>query len=198
MPAKDSRWPPHPLTREEARRLIEVADDGTSTGIRNKAICAVLYRTGARCNEMCELQIGDVYPLDDGCMIIRIGKPKGYGNGAMPREIGMDKRAGGYLFDYMRLRGPSDGPLFLTRNGAPVLPSYIRQMLPRLAKLGSVNRRVHPHCFRHTFARELYGEGVGLMEIMLALGHTSLTTTQQYLRSIGATEVVNTTTNREW
>lgn len=192
------RHPPHPLTKDEARRLIEVADEGTRSSIRNKAICTVLYRTGARCSELCAMQISDVYPLDDGCAVIRIRKPKGYKGGAMPREVGLDKRAAGYLRDYMKLRGAQPGALFVTRTGEPIIQSYLRKLLPRLAKLANVNRRVHPHCFRHTYARELYDEKLGMVEIMLALGHTDLSTTQQYLRSIGATEVVSATTNREW
>ncbi|MCH8140597.1 MAG: DUF4396 domain-containing protein [Proteobacteria bacterium] len=39
---------------------------------------------------------------------------------------------------------------------------------------------------------------IGVMEIMMAMGHSSLTTTQSYLRSIGATEVVDTTRKRSW
>jgi site-specific recombinase XerD len=186
------------LTRSEAQRLVEVADNGTRNGIRNKAIVTVLYRTGARCKEVCSLTLDDVYPLDDGCAIIRIRMPKGYERGAMPREVGIDKRGAGYLQNYLRLRGEEPGPLFMTSSGLCVIPSYIRQLLPRLAREAKITRRVHPHCFRHTFARELYDEGAGLVEIMLALGHTSLTTTQQYLRHIGATEVVNTTTKRSW
>jgi integrase len=195
---RGKRYPPHPLTRKEAQRIIEVADEGNRTGIRNKAICAVLYRTGARCKELCAMQYGDVYPLDDGCAIIRIRLPKGYRNGAMPREVGIDRRAAGYLMDYIKLRGTSEGSLFLTHTGLPVHDSYLRQLLPRLAKLGKINRRVNPHCFRHTFARELYDEKVGMVEIMLALGHTQLNTTQEYLRSIGATQVVEATTRRTW
>jgi integrase/recombinase XerD len=55
---------------------------------------------------------------------------------------------------------------------------------------------VHPHAFRHTFARELYDEGVGILEIMLALGHSSVKTTQTYLQSIGANEVISVTSAR--
>jgi site-specific recombinase XerD len=192
------RFPPHPLTKPQAQALIRVAMDGTEVGVRNRAICTMLYRTGARCRELCEMMLSDVYPLSDGCMMVRIRMPKGYARGVMPREVGMDHKAGGFIWEWMAVRGVGDGPLFITRSGLGVLPSYIRQLLPRLADRASIKRRVHPHAFRHTFAKELYEEGVGVVEIMMAMGHTSLSTTQEYLRHIGATEVVNTTRNRRW
>lgn len=199
---KGERFPPHPLTRDECRRIIEVADTGRSrnqTGVRDQAMCVMLYRTGIRCKEMLEMMLSDVYPLEDGCLLIRIRKPKGFTRGVMPREIGMDRRAARHIFDWITIRGTSPGRLFVTRNGTRVIPQYIRSMLPKLAKRGGITRRVHAHAFRHTFARELYDEGIGLMEIMLALGHSSLKTTQTYLCSIGATEVVNVTKRRrDW
>jgi len=131
-------------------------------------------------------------------MIIRISNPKGYERGAMPREVGMDTKGAGFVHDYLRVRGDTQGPLFLTDSGEAVIPSYIRDLLPRLATIAGINRRVHPHCFRHTFAIEMYKEGVGLLEIMGALGHTSLLTTQKYLRDLGAERVINVTMNRSW
>jgi site-specific recombinase XerD len=193
------RYPPHPFTKEQARKIIEVAGDGTHNGKRDKAMCVMLYRTGLRCAEMCALDVEDVYPLDDGCALIRVKKPKGYALGVMPREVGIDPLSARYLFEWMSARKQKgEGPLFTTNTGARVLTSHVRRMLPILAKRSGIARRVHPHAFRHTFARELYDEGIGLVEIMLAMGHKSLATTQQYLISIGATEVVSTTIRRTW
>jgi site-specific recombinase XerD len=67
-----------------------------------------------------------------------------------------------------------------------------------LAKRAGLERRIHPHALRHTFARELYDEGVGIREIQVALGHRSLATTETYLRSIGATRAVEVTIERVW
>jgi integrase len=147
------------------------------------------------------LDTDDIYPIEDGCALIRIANPKGISSGALPREVGLDPKSAAYVFEWLAVRNgdqDGEGPLFITSGGLRVLPTYIRQLLPRLAGRAGITRRVHPHAFRHTFARELYDEGVGIMEIMLALGHTSLGTTQTYLRSIGATEVVDTTTRRKW
>jgi integrase len=148
--------------------------------------------------EACAIDTDDIVFLDEGTAIVRIRKPKGYERGVMPREVGLDVRATEMIKEWMAVRGGGAGPVFTTKTGSRVLPSYVRQVLPRLAKRAGITRRVHPHALRHTFARELYDEGVGMVEIMRALGHQSLSTTQKYLESIGATEVVATTTNRRW
>lgn len=129
-------------------------------------------------------------------MVVRVTHPKGWQRGAMPREIGLDPKAARTLRMWLVQRGSEAGPVFITAGGLRVRPSHIRRLIPRLAHEAGIHRRCHPHALRHTFARELYDEGVGLVEIMLALGHTSLATTQKYLRSIGATEVVNVTAGR--
>lgn len=108
----------------------------------------------------------------------------------------MDEQAAEILRSWLELRGDGPGLLFCTRGCGPISRSYVRALLPRLAARAGLARRVHAHALRHTFARELYDEGVGLVEIMLALGHRSLSTTQAYLTSIGATEVIHATTQR--
>jgi site-specific recombinase XerD len=190
------RYPPHPLTRAQARRLLALAADGTRIGLRNRAHLTVLYRTGLRCKESCMMKLSDVYPIEDGCALVRVEMPKGYARGVMPREVGIDSYYAAYLFEWITERGQDQGPLFPSKTGRNLHPSYLRQLIPRLGAKAGMERRVHAHAFRHTFARELYDEGVGMMEIMLALGHASLGTTQAYLQSIGATEVVRQTSRR--
>jgi len=99
---------------------------------------------------------------------------------------------------WIAIRGDKPGPLFTTRNGLPMQTSTIRKIIPREAKAAKIARRVSPHAMRHTFALELYREGIGLVHIRKALGHSSLDMTAKYLESIGADEVVEITAGREW
>ena len=193
------KYPPHPLTRKQVVSLIEAAQR-SRCGNREAAHLTVLYRTGMRCAESCNLDMDDLRDFKGGCMVVRVTHPKGWERGAMPREIGLDVKASQVLRAWLAERGPEAGPVFQTRRGRGhrVQPSHIRRLIPQLAKQAGITRRVHPHALRHTFARELYDEGVGPVEIMLALGHTNLATTQKYLRSIGATEVIKVTASRGW
>jgi site-specific recombinase XerD len=197
---KGKRFPPHPIKRADVLALIRVAGDGTEVGVRNRAILTMMYRTGARTAELHHMHLNDIRWLDDGRMIVRIAVPKGYSGGAMPREIGIDKKATQNIMEWLAVRGSGDGPLFITRNGTGVSPVYLRQLLPRLARRAGIQRRVHPHAMRHSFAQDMERDGVSMMDIMGALGHQSLVTTQKYLQRVGvrAEEVVYTTMNRSW
>lgn len=189
---------PHPLTADEARRIVEACGGGV-TGARNRALVALLWRAGLRAREACAIEVDHLRQLPDGRMVVRVERPKGWEKGTPPREVGLDKKTADLVAAWRDNPARGGGRfLFVTATGRPVHPSYLRQLLPMLARRAGIQRRVHPHALRHTFARQLYDEGVGLMEIMLALGHAQLSTTQKYLRSIGATEVIGVTSRREW
>jgi integrase/recombinase XerD len=101
------------------------------------------------------------------------------------------------LQDYLGRRRAWSDYLFCTRTGAPLDTSYVRAMLPRLAKKAGVQRRVHAHIFRHTFAVELAREGVPMPLIQRLLGHASLATTSVYLSSLAPEEALNIVRERE-
>ena len=47
--------------------------------------------------------------------------------------------------------------------------AYVRAMLPRLARKAGIERRVHAHAFRHSFAFELVNERTPLRDWKEAL-----------------------------
>jgi integrase/recombinase XerD len=58
--------------------------------------------------------------------------------------------------------------------------------MPRLADRAKLDRRVHPHAFRHTYAIELVREGADLVQVSELLGHARVQTTIDYLRPLVA------------
>ena len=89
-------------------------------------------------------------------------------------------------------------PVFCTLKGAPVKDSYIRALLPRLARKAGIEKRVHAHGLRHTHAFELAGEGVPLHVIQRQLGHSKLETTERYINHLNPAEVVEMAKRRVW
>jgi len=75
--------------------------------------------------------------------------------------------------------------------GQKLDPSYIRHLLPRLAKKAGVEKRVHPHGFRRSGAVRLLRTGVDVGVISRALGHSSIATTDRYLNHLHPQVVVN-------
>jgi integrase len=61
-----------------------------------------------------------------------------------------------------------------------------------------VEKRVHAHGLWHVFATELQAEGAPLSMIRDLLGHSSLATTDTYLRRLGAGEAIDFARPRSW
>ena len=189
------RRPPEVLTEAEAIALIRACSTRAPTGVRNRALIAVLWRSGLRISEALALELRDV-DLDAGSLRVRHGK------GDRSRTVGVDEQTSALLARWIdRRRKLSPGarsPVFCTLDGGRIDPSYIRRLLPRLAAKAGIDRRVHAHGLRHTYAAELAREGTAINVIRDALGHTSLAVTDRYLRDVAPTHVIDTMRARRW
>ncbi len=175
--------------------LIRACSPRAPTGIRNRALIAVLWRSGLRISEALALQLRDV-DLEAGTLRVRHGK------GDKSRTVGLDEQTGALLARWVdRRRGRFPGaraPVFCTLRGGRLDSSYVRHLLPRLARKANVDRRVHAHGLRHTYAAELARERTPINVIRDALGHTSLAVTDRYLRDVAPMHVIETMRARRW
>ncbi len=195
-PANKGRsYPVEVLTDDEVKALIRACSNRAPTGIRNRALIVVLYRGGLRLGEALALQAKDVDP-DAGTLTVLHGK------GDRRRTVGIDPGAMAIVMRWVDVRRTVDvsprGRLFCTLAGRPLFPSYVRTLLPRLADRAGIEKRVHPHGLRHTHAYELMMEGVPVPIIQHQLGHTSLATTDRYLRHIAPADVIDAMQQRDW
>jgi len=189
------RRPPEVLSEAEAVALIKACSTRAPTGIRNRALIAVLWRSGLRIAEALALELRDV-DLEAGTLRVRHGK------GDKSRTVGVDEQTAALLarwLDRRRRLGPgARAPVFCTLEGGRVDPSYVRHLLPRLARKAGIDRRVHAHGLRHTYAAELARERTPINVIRDALGHTSLAVTDRYLRDVAPMHVIDTIRARAW
>lgn len=174
------KFPPEILTQPEARALLYAPSTRAPTGLRNRALIAVMYGAGLRLAEALALKPSDVnYDAAE----IRVL----HGKGDKARTAGIDEGALGHIARWadkrrdLRIRGRV---LLCALNGDPLDPRYVRQMLTRAAKRAGIDKRVHPHGLRHTHAAELEQSGFTSSEIQQQLGHASLNTTAVYLNHI--------------
>lgn len=184
-PPKASR-PIHVLTLEELKKLLGACSRKASTGLRNRALLALGYGAGLRVSEALALRVEDL-DLDAGTVRVRVQKGGGerligIGQGSMAIvERWLDRRR--------RRRIPAKAPLLCTLAGGALLPSYVRTLLPRLAREAGVNKRAHFHGLRHTRAVHLIRRGVPINEVQAQLGHLRLDTTARYLRHVTAEDL---------
>ncbi len=74
----------------------------------------------------------------------------------------------------------------------------MRALLPRLARKARVEKRVHAHGLRHSHAAELAAEGFPTHLVQAQLGHSSLATTDRYLRRIAPQQLIDAVRRRAW
>ncbi len=192
---KGVKLPPEPLTTHEVRALLAACSTRAPTGIRNRALLVVLWRAGLRCSEALDLQPKD---LDSWRGTIRVL----HGKGDKSRTLGLDPEAFAVVELWLARRralGLSRfAPVFCTLQGGRLKPGYVRTLCKRLAKRAGIEKRVHPHGFRHTHAFELAEEGAPLHLVQAQLGHSSLAVTNRYVSHLNPTELVDRMRGRAW
>jgi site-specific recombinase XerD len=132
--------------------------------------------------------------LENGQINVRRGK------GSKQRIAYYDDAAVPYVDHWLTVRVSlgvkARQPLFCTvsrgktrRAGEAIDPSYYRHLLPRLARKAGIDKRLHAHGLRHTYASELERERLRIGSISSLLGHQHASTTDTYLRKISGGEL---------
>ncbi|MDO4432383.1 MAG: tyrosine recombinase XerC [Aerococcaceae bacterium] len=174
--AKQQRLPDF-FYEKEIQTLIEAAQDTPFI----LAIIELLYATGMRISECCQLKLSDI---DFMVQLVRV-----FGKGNKERIVPIGDVAVQVLQTYIReVRAPilqeyPDAELayvFLTPKGKRTTPAYIRKQLNAFIEQKALNLAIHPHKLRHTFATHLLNHGADMRSVQELLGHASLSSTQIY------------------
>ncbi len=174
LPKEEKKLPSF-LTVDEAFSLVCSPKDDTPLNIRNRAILELLYSSGLRVSEITGLDLKDV-DIDD--QIIKV-----VGKGRKERIVPVGSKAIKALTDYILVRdrlNPKTEALFINKNGKRLSERSMARMVKKFAIICGITKRVSPHVLRHTFATHMLGSGADLRVIQEILGHSSLSTTQQY------------------
>ena len=110
------------------------------------------------------------------------------GKGNKPRRVPISIECRKTLFRYTQ-RPESKCFVFSTRHGDKLLYRNIFRDIEKLCKKAGITRHVHPHLFRHCFAVTYVRRGGDIYRLSRILGHTSISTTQIYLRSMGIEQI---------
>lgn len=162
---------PDVLTIEEVAELLETLEATTFDDARDRAILELLYGSGLRVSELCQLSL---YSVDDRSV-------KVLGKGAKERVVPIGSMAIDALDRYLNWRGHFDSPLlFLTYKGRPIDRFFVWKMVKRCAKRAGILKTVSPHTLRHCFATHLLQMGAELRVIQELLGHANIATTDRY------------------
>jgi integrase/recombinase XerD len=181
---KGLRRKPEPLSREEVLAIIRQTSRRGLGGARDRALIITLWRCSLRIAEALDLEPRDL-DLEHGFLRVRNGK------GNKWRMVAVDSTADKALRAWLDVRAripnmpTSGGTVFCTitqpqpgtRMGAPAF----RSKLKLLAARAGVERDVYPHQLRHTGARDMVVDGMGLLVVKEQLGHEHISTTEHYV-----------------
>ena len=174
-PPKSPRRLPSALSPDEAVQLVEiVADDPLS--LRDRAILELAYSSGLRLAELAGL---DVARVD-----LAGGEARVIGKGSKERIVPVGAAALDALRAWLVARKPLAKPgelaMFVTRTGTRLSPRAIEQRLAAWAVKQGLDRHVHPHMLRHSFASHVLQSSGDLRAVQEMLGHASIASTQVY------------------
>lgn len=165
---------PDVLTQDEVKNLLEQPDTLTEKGARDKAILEVLYASGLRVSELCQLKLQDV---DDTFVRVQ-------GKGGKERMVPIGQKAIVAIDRYLHFRTVLEHSrqdfLFVAQKQKPLDRITVWKLVKFYAKQAGVTKSISPHTFRHSFATHLLDNGADLRVIQDMLGHANITSTDRY------------------
>jgi integrase/recombinase XerC len=168
------------LWEGEMAKFAELPDTaGILWPLRDKALILTMYSGGLRISETVSLSLGSLDADLSGGRVI--------GKGNKERYVffsGEGKEAlGAYLAvrqSRIKAAGPGGDRLFINRNGGPLSVNGARWIITKYAERSGLQKNIHPHALRHSFATHLVNSGCDVRVVQELLGHASLSTTQRY------------------
>jgi site-specific recombinase XerD len=162
---------PTVLSADEITRLLE-----HTRNLKHWTMLATLYATGLRSKELRLLKVSDI---DSPCMVLHIRN----GKGQVPRDLVLSPVLLERLRVYWRWQKPQVW-LFPSqeRQEHPMGGRSLRVVCANAGRRAGIQKPVHPHVFRHSYATHLLEAGADLRTIQILLGHTDIRTTACYLR----------------
>lgn len=144
--------------------------------VRNAGIIELLFATGARVAEICNLHNEDVDLLG--------GSVKLFGKGSKERVIPIENYSVLAIIKRYRSLFESEitesGHFFVNKRNCRLTEQSVRSMINSYCKQCGIEQHITPHMFRHSFATLLLEEDVDIRYIQRMLGHSAITTTQIY------------------
>lgn len=177
---------PRVLPAADLDALLEVPPDNgelSAWELRDRAIVELLYGSGLRVSELCNLDMDDIH-FGSRTVVVT-------GKGDKERRIPVSEPALAAVQEWKDRGRPAvqaqtaalarkanatpGASLFLNRRGARLGTRDVRRMIDARSLSPT-----HPHALRHTYATHLLDGGADLRAVQELLGHASLGTTQIY------------------
>ena len=171
------------LNSEQMALLINKPDINTVNGLRHRVVLTLLYDSGCRVQELCNLKIRDV---DTDAATVHL-----HGKGNKHRTVTISVNTAKLTDEYIKRKRQTDDltqPLLLNKSGKSISRDGINYIIRKYAKEvknfdSTFPDNIHAHCFRHSKAMHMLAAGIPIIYIRDFLGHEDISTTMVYAKA---------------
>jgi integrase/recombinase XerD len=179
---------PKALSEDEVTALLDAITGDEPLARRDRALLELLYGTGARISEVCDLSMGDI---DFDARLVRL-----FGKGSKERIVPFGRAAADALDRWFAPGGRLDvapaqwrrrddaNAVFLNTRGGRLTRQAAWAVIKKYGRRSGLDARkaLSPHVLRHSCATHLLDHGADLRVVQELLGHASISTTQVYTK----------------
>ena len=176
---KSAQLLPKAMDADLVQRLLDFKPKGMIE-IRDKALAELLYSSGLRLSEVCQLEVQDLDLKERTCRVL--------GKGNKTRIVPVGKKAIQAIRDWMIYRSElkasketSTHAIFLNNKGNRISARSIQLRLEKLCLQRGIPG-INPHMLRHSFASHVLESSGDLRAVQEMLGHSDIGTTQIYTK----------------
>lgn len=172
------------LSVEQMAKLINQPDINTFMGLRHRTVMTLLYDSGCRVQELCDLRIRDIYTGSNPTVRL-------HGKGNKYRTVTISENTAVLVSEYIRRQrntALADEPLIINRTHEKLSRDGVNYVINKYVAEIRRNEpnfpeKVHAHGFRHSKAMHMLAAGINIVYIRDFLGHEDISTTMIYSRA---------------
>lgn len=164
-----------PFSEEEMKHLLLILEEA-QVELLDKLIIEVLYQTGMRRAELCNLPLENVNFSRNEIVVIG----KGNKERIVPISPDLSKVLKIYYLEHRKPTAEAEKYFFVSSKGKKITEKFVYLMVTSYLSQVSLKEKKSPHILRHSFATHVLNGGAEISKVKKIMGHASLASTQVY------------------